>query len=82
VEDIRTQILDDGGFLWEGFDDALIGVSDVSRHGLSAVYDYDTFISILMRADGVTYEDAIDTFSFNFIGFYSERCPIFVWRPF
>ena len=52
----------------DGFDDAIIGVSE--RFGRSPViaYDKDKCIQVLMDRDGMDYEDAIEFFNFNVIG--------------
>ena len=52
----------------DGFDDAIIGVSE--RFGRSPViaYDKDKCIQVLMDRDGMDYEDAIEFFNFNLIG--------------
>ena len=52
----------------DGFDDAIIGVSE--RFGRSPIvaYDKDKCIQVLMDRDGMDYEDAIEFFNFNVIG--------------
>ena len=52
----------------DGFDDAIIGVSE--RFGWSPIvaYDKDKCIQVLMDRDGMDYEDAIEFFNFNVIG--------------
>ena len=52
----------------DGFDDAIIGVSE--RFGRSPIvaYDKDKCIQILMDRDGMDYEEAMEFFDFNVIG--------------
>ena len=52
----------------DGFDDAIIGVSE--RFGRSPViaYDKDKCIQGLMDRDGMDYEEAMEFFDFNVIG--------------
>ena len=52
----------------DGFDDAIIGVSE--RFGRSPIvaYDKDKCIQVLMDRDGMDYEDAIEFFNLNVIG--------------
>ena len=52
----------------DGFDDAIIGVSE--RFGRSPIiaYDKDKCIQVLMDRDGMDYEDAIEFFNFDVIG--------------
>ena len=63
----------------DGFDDAIIGVSE--RFGRSPViaYDKDKCIQVLMDRDGMDYEDAIEFFNFNVIGAWvGEGTPEFI----
>lgn len=46
------------------YKNALIGYT-ISNDVTVAIYDYDKCIKILMKRDGVTYEDAADWFSYN-----------------
>tara|TARA_R110002110_G_scaffold398754_1_gene614418 strand:- start:45 stop:329 length:285 start_codon:yes stop_codon:yes gene_type:complete len=62
----------------DGFDKALLGVG--SRFGQPdiAVYDTDKCIEIL-QAQGMTYEEAWDTFDFNIVGAWlGEKTPIYM----
>ena len=63
----------------DGFDDAIIGVSE--RFGRSPIiaYDKDKCIQVLMDRDGMDYEDAIVFFNFNVIGAWvGEGTPEFI----
>ena len=63
----------------DGFDDAIIGVSE--RFGRSPIvaYDKDKCIQVLMDRDGMDYEDAIEFFNFNVIGAWvGEGTPEFI----
>jgi len=64
--------------LWDGFDDALVGVG--YRCGMQpvAIYDRAKCIEVLMR-DLASQEDAEDYLSFNVEGCYAgELTPIMV----
>ena len=63
--------------LADGFNDALIGISE----GMNpvAVYDTDKCIYILMKDSNINHEDALDYFYFNVVGAYvGEKTPLFI----
>ena len=63
--------------LADGFNDALIGISE----GMNpvAVYDTDKCIDILMKDSNINHEDALDYFYFNVVGAYvGEKTPLFI----
>ena len=58
----------------DGFDDAIIGICDVTNR---VIYSKERIIEILME-EGMEYEDALDHFGFNIAGSYvGEMTPIF-----
>jgi len=61
----------------DGHDDALIGVAYRFGMGPVALYDRGKIIKSLM-ADGLTWEEAEEHFSFNIIGgWHGEMTPVF-----
>ena len=65
--------------LADGFEDAIVGISE--RFGRSPVvaYDRDKCIQVLMDRDGMDYEDAVAFFDFNVIGAWvGDGTPTFV----
>lgn len=67
--------------LADGFEDAIIGYT--SGFKTIAVYSRNRCLDILMRRDGVTFEEADEFFSFNVEGAYvGEFTPIFVETPY
>jgi len=63
----------------DGFEEAFCGIS--YRHPLPpvATYDINRCIEILMRRDGMTYDEAWEYFGFNVQGAYlGEGTPCFV----
>jgi len=63
----------------DGYDEALVAVGH--RFGLPplAVYNTKTIITLLMTKDGMTYDEAVEHFSFNIIGAgMGENTPIFL----
>ena len=55
--------------LFDGFEEALIGVASQFSNGPLALYDRDKCIDVLVR-DGMTWEQAEEYFSFNTEGAY------------
>lgn len=65
----------------DGFDDAIIGVCHIGGNAI-ALYDMRKCIEILMRDDGISYEDALDHFHYNVLGSYvGEKTPAFAEFP-
>jgi hypothetical protein len=63
----------------DGFDEAILGISQ--RVGMEDVvaYDRDKCISVLMDRDGMSWEDAVEYFEFNVAGAYlGENTPVFI----
>jgi hypothetical protein len=59
----------------DGFDDAIIGICDVTNR---VIYSKGAIIDILMMKEGMEYEDALDYFGYNIAGGYvGELTPIF-----
>lgn len=81
---MRTKILDiildnypDEGFLKaDGFDDAIIGIDS---KGYKLVYSVSKCLDILMKDNGMDFEDAYEYFYYNVEGAYvGEQTPIWV----
>lgn len=65
--------------LCDGFDDAIIGIAERINLGPVVAYSVEKIIQILMKRDGMEYEDAWDYFSFNIFGAWvGEDTPIFI----
>ena len=64
----------------DGLEDAFVGLGQqFNRH--VAVYDLDRIIEVLMRRDGLSYDDAQEHIEFNFLGAWTgPQTPIFVKR--
>ena len=63
----------------DGFEDALVGVCRRFGQPPLAAYDRVKCIDILMRRDGMTWEDAEEFFNFNMIGAWlGESTPVFL----
>ena len=80
--DARREWVNDNiesGLTADGFDEAIIGISE--RFGRSPIvaYDRDKCIDILVERDGMDYEEAEEFFNFNTIGSWmGEETPEFI----
>ena len=64
----------------DGFDDAIVGAGNAFGGTLSAVYDTDMIIDILMK-EGMDYAETMEHFDFNIAGAYvGEQTPIFIHK--
>lgn len=65
----------------DGFDDAAIGVAERCGQPAILVYDAEKCISILMKRDKMTREEAEEFFSFNTEGAWvGKKTPAYVWK--
>jgi len=65
------QIADEEGMLlYDGFDDAIIGMASRCGENTVLAYDIDKIIEILMDRDDLNYEEALEYYSFNMEGAY------------
>lgn len=63
----------------DGFDEALIGYIERATSGIVACYSREKCIEILMKRDGMTWEEATEFFDFNVAGaFVGETTPVFL----
>jgi len=73
-------ISDSKAVIFPNLEDALIGYGqqNLGREGTKyyAVYSYDKIIGIFMERDGMTYDEAVDFFSFNTAGVGGEDFPV------
>lgn len=80
-EEVRNylyDVLDDEAVIYDGFDEAVLGVSERFGEPSVIIYDKEKILTILMK-DGMTYEDAIDYFYYNVLGTYAGKyTPIFL----
>lgn len=67
--------------IYDGYDDAIIGMGSRINLGPVVAYDVDKIIDILVNRDGMTYEEAMEYFDFNIIGgWLGEFTPIFITK--
>ena len=66
---IREQLAEENpdAMTFDGFDDALLGISYRFGREALALYSYEKIIEVLLR-DGGTYEEAAEYYDFNMIG--------------
>jgi hypothetical protein len=76
-EYLLERLTDNECLLADGYDDALIGISE--GYNPLAIYDIDLCIKCLVESDGISEEDALEHFYFNTVGYYvGEKTPIFM----
>lgn len=69
--------------LLDGFEDAFIGIARRCGQPALAVYDRDRCLDLLVRRDGMSYEEAEEFFEFNVQGAWvGEHTPIILERAF
>ena len=77
-EEIFALLSDEGAWLADGFDAAVIGIT--FGVNMVAVYSVQACIDILMEEDKMSFSDAIEHFEYNIAGSYlGEKTPIFVY---
>jgi len=60
------------------YDDAVVGIGERNGHYF-LVYDREAVIRQTMKADGMTYEDAVEWHEFNtFCGYLGHNTPVFL----
>jgi hypothetical protein len=65
--------------LMDGFDEAFIGFSHRINEPVLAVYSYYQMVSLLMRRDGMSIEEAEEYIDYNCVGAWvGEQTPIIV----
>lgn len=70
---------DENILILDGFDEAIVGVSERFGQVPVALYNKDEIINIMIERDGMEYEEALEFFDFNIIGAYvGEYTPAFV----
>ncbi len=76
-QELLQELEDNECLLSDGFDDALIGITE----GMNpvSVYDTDKCIEVLIRDSKMNHEDAVEYFYFNVVGAYvGEKTPVFL----
>jgi hypothetical protein len=74
--DIITEI-NPNALMADGFDDAILGITNRCGDDSLIAYDYDKCVKILQKE--MSYEDAVEYMEFNIVGSYvGEGTPIFI----
>ena len=58
----------EGVLLYDGFDDALIGIGRRCGQPDIAVYSYEACVRVLIERDGMSHEKAVEWMEFNVVG--------------
>lgn len=68
-------------FLADGFEEAFVGFARRCGQPTLVVYDIDKCVEVLMRRDGMSYEEAHEYLEFNSIGAWvGENTPVWFER--
>jgi len=77
--DLMSRLEEAQALLADGFEDALIGITENHHFRDVAVYDYDDAVDILMVRDGMSEEEAIEFMEYNVVSAYvGESTPVFI----
>lgn len=69
------------GLLADGYEEAFIGMVERCGQPSLACYDAEKCLEILMKRDGMTYEEAQSWFEFNTLGAWvGENTPVYLTR--
>jgi hypothetical protein len=82
TDEIKARLADENpdAILWDGLDDALVGVARRCGQPTLAVYDYFRCVAAY-RLTGMTYEDAVEWIEFNVVGgWLGPNTPIMLVR--
>ena len=64
---------------YDGFDDAIIGVTQRMNEEPLVAYSVDKMVEIMVERDGMTHEDAVEYFDFNIGGgWIGPNTPMFI----
>jgi len=81
INEIMEQYQEENFLKADGFDDAIIGLSEDFNSPMRLIYSVNKCLDIIMR--DMNYNDAIEHFTFNVSGAYmGEKTPIWCWDNF
>ena len=67
--------------LCDGFDEAIIGMAERINLGPVVAYDVDKMLEIMVKRDGMSYEEAMEYFDYNILGAWmGENTPVFITK--
>ena len=56
--------------------DAFLGITNDDPP--KAIYSEEKVLDVLVKRDGMSYEDAMDFFEFNIAGYMGDRTPMYI----
>lgn len=78
----HLEAMGESTLLMDGFDEAFIGFSRRINEPVLAVYDYDKMVDVLVKRDGLGYDEAVEYIDYNCVGAWvGEQTPIIVMSP-
>jgi len=76
-EELMEQLKNNDCLLADGYDSALIGITEGANP--VAVYDTDLCIKCLIEEDDMSEEEAVEFFYYNTVGSYvGEKTPLYI----
>lgn len=67
--------------LWDGLEDALIGVAHRACQPPLALYSVPRCVEILVKRDGMSHEEAIEYLNFNTLcAYFGEMTPVYTYE--
>lgn len=65
--------------LCDGFDEAIVGMAERINLGPVVAYDVDKMLEIMVKRDGMTYEEAMEYFDYNILGAWmGDNTPVYI----
>ena len=77
VEEISE--INPDALLCDGFDEAIVGMAERINLGPVVAYDVDKMLEIMVKRDGMTYEEAMEYFDYNILGAWmGDNTPVYI----
>jgi hypothetical protein len=83
TDEIKAHLADENpdAILWDGLEDALVGLARRCGQPVLAVYDYNKCVEVFMARDAMSHEDAVEWIEFNVVGgWLGPSTPIMLTR--
>ena len=79
IEDYNIDEIAEGAIIFDGLDDAIVGVTEEFGNGRRVLYSADKILNILMERDGMTWHEAVEFYDYNILGLHAgEQNPVFL----
>lgn len=76
---VDLNVYAENAILLDGFDEAIIGITQEYGVGNRVLYSKNKILDILMKENTMTYSEAEEFFDYNILGgYFGEQNPIFL----